>query len=390
MIFYNIKINNMFKFRNFEIDLTVPKTAKNSPILQQHSKYPNIKFRKFVILLGSNASGKTTLGKIICLIQNFVSGKDIGGYSFAKLKDSLANDKKEATWEVVFSNNNKLYLLEVGFNAGGVTYEKWKYINLSNLYYGTLIKELNKSTYKHEIVFDEALSFESYFMNVADLPKFQSQLKGRYGFLYSFSGLGGLSSTDLEDVSEDVISRIMKSFDNSIDKVTKSTEKPGNMVVRFKSGYTELINKDGSILQNDSSILSTGTKESIHLSYLLYQMTLRNRETWYVDEKMSYSHSEIEQQIIQILITLIDKLDGQVFVTSHNSDLLDMNFPNYNFMLLRKNTDGTISEVIQLEKFEKHNDRSLKTIIENDVFSTAPELDELIDLHESFFDNEIE
>jgi hypothetical protein len=176
---------------------------------------------------------------------------------------------------------------------------------------------------------------------------------------------------------------IIMSFDSSVQDVTNSEEVPGNKIIHFKNGHKEIVLKNGKLSDERSSVLSTGTKEGIMLAYMMYALFRNAYPTLYIDEKMSHSHSEIEEQIIQILITLINRIDGQVFITSHNSDLLNLDIPNYNFMLFKKNRDGSISNVIEPEKLVKHQNRKLKRIVEDDIFSTAPILDSLIDLHNS-------
>lgn len=380
MIIHELKLNNVLKFKDFEMDLSIPRTTSNSPILQQHKKYPNLKYKKFVILLGANASGKTTLGLAICMIQNFLSGKTLKIDLFSSVFEEL-KEGEEMTWEIIFSLGDYMYQNKTVFNSMGIVFEQWRMIKLSNLFYGTLKKKLLDSD-EETVEYLVEGEMKSYYIS----EQLKKNKYGDCGFLYSFSGDHD-DPVDMVDIDSKKLSQVMRSFDSSIESVTDSQDVPGSKVITFVNGYKEIINDDGSLAKADNSILSTGTKESIFLSYLICILEKEQR-TFYVDEKMSHVHSEIEQQIIQIMITLIDRSNGQIFVTSHNSDLLNMNFPNYNFMLLRKSKDGTISELIQPEKIESHHDRNLRSIVEKDVFSTAPQLDGLIDLHDSFFDEE--
>ncbi len=384
MIFYEIKLDDIFQFKNFSIDFTYSRESKYSPISQAHKKYPNLKYKKFAVLLGANASGKTTLGKALCFIQNFFSGKDISKLSFADIKSAFEEKtSNEITIETVFSTHSYMYYMSIKIGSKGITSETWKRINLKNISYIKHKKELDDSMpiFTKEIF--DTVSFVSYFLTSKENIHHRSEIQTSIGFIYSFSG----SDDNLidESVGLDIsyFKKIIMSFDNSINDVTESKDVQGNKIIHFKNGHKEIVLKNGRISDQTSSVLSTGTKEGIMLAYMMYALYRGAYHTLYVDEKMSHSHSEIEQQIIQILITLIDRIDGQVFITSHNSDLLNLSIPNYNFILFKKNRDGTISSVIEPEKFVKHQNRSLKRIVEDDIFSTAPILDNLIDLHDS-------
>ena len=384
MIFYEIKLDDIFQFKNFSVDFTYSRESKYSPITQAHKKYPNLKYKKFAVLLGANASGKTTLGKALCIIQNFLNGKDISRFTFANIKSSFEKGlNKEIAIETVFSTKSNMYYVSFMIGANGVTAETWKRITLKDLSYSKLKQELDKSTPIYTKDHFDTSSFLSYFLTSKENIMYRNEIQSDMGFIYSFSG----SDDNLidEGIGLDIsyLKKIIMSFDSSVEDVTNSEEVIGNKIIHFKNGHKEIVLKNGKLSDDTSSVLSTGTKEGIMLAYMMYALYRNAYHTLYIDEKMSHSHSEIEEQIIQILITLIDRIDGQVFITSHNSDLLDLDIPNYNFMLFKKNRDGTISKVIEPEKLVKHQNRKLKRIVEEDIFSTAPILDSLIDLHDS-------
>ena len=76
MIFLNIKIDNFYMFDDFNLDLTYPRMIKNSLIKNEKLPFSNsINVKKTNILMGGNASGKTTLGKILLQIQHILQGK---------------------------------------------------------------------------------------------------------------------------------------------------------------------------------------------------------------------------------------------------------------------------------------------------------------------------
>lgn len=383
MIFYEIRLNDIFQFKDFSLDLTYARDSKYSPIEQAHTKYPNLKYKKFAVLLGANASGKTTLGKALCIIQNFLSGKDISNFSFANLKSAFEKGiNKKIHIESTFSTYANMYRLSVEITQNGIVSEIWKKVSLKNLSYLKHKKELDESEPIYSKSNFDTTSFVSYFLTSKENIEFRNEIQTSIGFIYTFSG-SDINLID-ESIGLDVnyLKKIMMSFDSSIVDVSDSTEVIGNRIIHFNNGHKEIILKNGKLSDESSSVLSTGTKEGIMLAYMIYALYKGAYHTLYIDEKMSHAHSEIEEQVIQILISLVNKIDGQVFITSHNSDLLDLNIPNYNFMLFKKDRDGFIRKVIEPEKVVKHQNRKLRRIVEDDVFSTAPILDSLIDLHD--------
>ena len=75
---------------------------------------------------------------------------------------------------------------------------------------------------------------------------------------------------------------------------------------------------------------------------------------------------------------MINKLGGgeQLFFTSHNMDLLDMNLPRHSFFLRKREK----IEVVYPSEYIKKNDISLRNAMENDVFDVAPSSDKIYEL----------
>ena len=57
MIVLRLKTNGMFNFKDFDLKLSYPKRIANSTIGEEHLKgYPNFRFKKAIVLVGSNAT----------------------------------------------------------------------------------------------------------------------------------------------------------------------------------------------------------------------------------------------------------------------------------------------------------------------------------------------
>lgn len=74
--------------------------------------------------------------------------------------------------------------------------------------------------------------------------------------------------------------------------------------------------------------------------------------------------------------------DGQIFFTSHNPDILDMQYPKHTFCFLKKDVNNIREPItcIYASDYLKRNTDSLRSAVENDVFSIAPSVDLIYDL----------
>jgi len=82
--------------------------------------------------------------------------------------------------------------------------------------------------------------------------------------------------------------------------------------------------------------------------------------------------NQIEKTIISVIIDLIGK-ESQVFFTTHNLEILDMNLPIHSFIFLHR--DKYITEVVYPERIlVNKNDRGLKNLAENNLFNTIPDV----------------
>ena len=105
---------------------------------------------------------------------------------------------------------------------------------------------------------------------------------------------------------------------------------------------------------------------------------------YYCDEHFSYIQSDIEKRMFGIMVGLLKDKEQLIF-TTHNTDMLDLNIPKHSFAFLKKRVDQGICEevsVIYASDFLKRNTDSIRSAVENDVFSTLPD-DSLLDELES-------
>ena len=73
MVVMNLELNNLFGFQDFKVNFSYPKKLVKSTIENEYLETkPNFRYKKVNILMGANASGKTSLGKALVDIFNFL------------------------------------------------------------------------------------------------------------------------------------------------------------------------------------------------------------------------------------------------------------------------------------------------------------------------------
>ena len=75
------------------------------------------------------------------------------------------------------------------------------------------------------------------------------------------------------------------------------------------------------------------------------------------------------------------KPSEQLFFTTHNTDILDMNLPKHAYTFLRKDVNSEYPiTCVEASSLLKRGTDSLRNAVENDLFSTSPALELSYDL----------
>ena len=191
----------------------------------------------------------------------------------------------------------------------------------------------------------------------------------------------------ISGVNKDILERIIRTFDSSIigvsemkeTKDVKSGEKSASVfLIKFKNTDSIVVTSNGEI--TDSDRLSKGTFEAVTLSHFISSIVndhevLKNSEmipsmTYFLDEKLAFTHSELERMIVALIISKL-KENTQFFYTTHNLDVFELDLPVHSFIFIRK-TEGS-SEFVEASAFLKKNDRSMRNAVERDVFGVLPD-----------------
>lgn len=385
MILLNMKIDNLCMFDKFNIDFTINRLQGESIVGYERVKLaPEIKFKKLNIIMGGNATGKTTFGKILCRMENLLMGRP------SDLINMIYNRELPSNCEMLFVEDKYLFKYCIEINkekyVEKLKYTKLrktknlndhiKYLEKEKLYEvtGDLVSSGKDPAIMSKVV-DEKLEIEEV--------SFKAFFISRFCYYFRFASFtdNSVQPNITEDLLKDT-EKILKVIDNSIDSI-RAIESKGldnkddlsvwedDYYIVFKNGEQILVEESNPKSIKDNR-LSQGTIEAIEMSYILKNIN-HYPGTVYLDEQMAYMHTELSNDLILKLIE--SNQDSQLFITTHNENVLDLNVPIHSFTFLVRN-NGKI-EAVYPEKTLNKNDRKLKTYVQNNYFETYPELDGL-------------
>lgn len=359
MIVLGIKLDGIYGFDDFEISFSYPKKIKNSIIKEEHLKgRERFRYKKAIILMGANATGKTCLGKSLLSIFNFLQYRNpssiIDGISKEKAFfsiDFVNEDNILRRFECRIENSKRCFMQE---------YTAQIDINDS---YEMAVKKLSIVPTNDEDLIKQ--SFSIFVMN------------GKLNYHFVFPETHGSQKTELinQDNLLKTLRYVLGTLDPTLSDVAIANDLQNSFII--KRNGQEIIIQDGKLLNED--ILSSGTKEGINIALLLASMMDNVPGFYYCDEHFSYIHSDIEKRIFGIMLDHLPA-NSQLVFTTHNTDMLDLNLPKHTYMFLRKRKEeGRFKvESISGSDFLKRNTDSMRSAVENDVFSSLPD-DSLLD-----------
>ena len=354
MAIMNLCLDNFLVFNQFELCMSYPKRIVHSSIEGEHlSGRERFRYKKVVILMGANATGKTALGRILMSIFNFIDGKEYSSIT------RLIDDKRktaEFTIDLAFPSF-QLYRIKGSFSAlsdetdeyssDDVTVEVWNENILPNDSYERCVERLAA---KQPIIAD------SYIKALEQVPKMTWYCK------------------TLEMTLKSLDPRII-----GVSKVDEAVKTNRTYIVQYPN--CSAIIRNGTVI--DSRILSSGTVDGIGIANMITSMKLNDVSFYYYDEKFANIHSEAEKAFLSVFIDLLGP-DRQLFYTTHNSDILDMELPKHSFAFMRRDELGENKiSCIYASAYLKKNTDSLKNAVENDLFSSAPNVERILGIKDT-------
>ena len=362
MIILDVKLNNFYAFKNFHMSLTYPKKIVESTIKEEHLQgHPNFRYKKVNIIMGPNASGKSTFGYVLRDIFNFIDKKN---HTF--VTRSICSSSKEASFSIdIICQKDVMHRIickiapnETGdYSSEDIDLEVRSVQIRARDSYESCIKRLAEI---------EHIKKDSYVDELENMEKLY------WLFEYPRDTKRILSLPANDKVFLRVLENILMALDPAIQKVEQSSDVDNAYVVRLKNGAV--------IIQSDevfsTNLLSSGTKSGVEVAVVVSSLIPGLNSFYYCDEKFSYIHSDIEKAILSLMIDAI-RPNEQLFFTTHNTDILEMDLPKHAFTFLRRDLDDADHPVtcVNASDFLKRNTDSLKKAVENDLFNIAPATD---------------
>jgi len=371
MVLMDVKFNNIYGFNKFHMNFSYPRKLKKTTIANENIPGRlNFRYKKAIILMGSNATGKTTLGKALLSICNYI----IHGTPDS-IVAIVGDNKKPASYTIEYVQKSTMKLIRFTTN----------YYPYNNPEEGRLIQSTYSSCDIREN--DSYEKCKSELDNRKPIPITPSSFdtitdNGTLGFRYRLTE----SSRDtvfnkLSDIKPvlflDTLNKILRTLDPSFDNIVPSKEIENSYIIN--RGNQQIIIKDGNIDSNDS-LLSTGTKEGVDIAIIVAAIRQHLNGFYYVDEQFSHIQSDLEKRIFSTMVRKLGPFEQLIF-TTHNADLMDLNIPKHSYAFLRKEkikNEFVINVTFASEKLKRDTD-CLRCAEENDVFESLPD-ESLLDI----------
>lgn len=362
MVVLDVRLDNFYSFKNFHMNLTYPKKIVGSCIQEEHlANRPNFRYKKVNVIMGANASGKTTFGRMLMNIFNFIEKKN-----YELLADAICDKKEKASFvlDLVIKSNT---LYRIICKISPCVAEKYSIENFE--------LEIRKENIRANDSYESCVKrLESMVYSPADnyIDELEKVERLDWLFEYPEDTKRILRLPDNDEKFRLVLENVLKALDPSILCVEVSQDVKKAYVIRLKD--KAVILQDGESF--DTKVLSSGTKAGVEVALVISGLMQGHYTFCYCDEKFPYIHTEIEKAVLSLMIEFLHPND-QLFFTTHNTDILDMNLPKHSFTFLRKDMDMEDCPItcVDASSLLKRSTDSLKNAVDNDLFSCAPAVD---------------
>lgn len=371
MIVMDLKLDNLCAFRDFHVNFSYPKKIVNSYIENENLEgLPNFRYKKVNIIMGSNATGKTSLGRIILSIFVLIGERNID-----IITRHISNEDKTASFAMDFVNEDsggyRLYRIKAVFDPS----EDHDY---SSENVKIRIESTNiRPRENYETCAKRLDSIMTGFTDANYITELEKLKNLSWYFSFPFDTLQ--PKYNIEDGEEylAILERTLRVLDPAIKSVFKIENLDDTYAIKMAD--KNIIIQEGEIL--NSSLLSSGTKAGIDIANIVSSIKMGTHSFYYCDEKFSYVHSDIEKGFLSLMINQL-KSNSQFFFTTHNLDILDLPLPKHSFNFLKKETfeDGQVISIINAANYLKKSTDSLRNAVDNDLFSVSPNLDSLYEI----------
>ncbi len=373
MIVMNLKVDNLCGFRSFSINFSYPKKVVHSSIPEEYLEgRPNFRYQKAIILMGTNASGKTSIGKIIMAIFNFLCRQDI-----PQMIALVGHKANPAYAQMDFVIKEMLYRIMIRIDP--VFDENKKPVN------STISASLQKTDIgirdNYEICSQRLDSENPDF--ITDYVKLQKEIPN-FGWYFTYPEDGNENAIPISKKSSifpEVLKEVLMTMDQAITNVRPLEHVDSTYLIQSSNLDDTIILKDGKILKADRQRLSSGTIHGFQVAAIMSALLEHQNGFYFCDELFSYTASDIEKACLSVMVQCLGK-NEQLFFTTHNQEILTLPYPKHSFVFLSKEKvdQEVYAKPYKASDFLKKQSDSVKNAADNDLFSAAPDLNPIFDL----------
>ena len=375
MILLKISLDNVYGFKRFEANFSYPRKIVNSIIEEEYLQdRPNFRYKKAVILMGANASGKTCLGKALLNIFKMVNSLDVSDVI------TMIPVGETGTFSIDFVNEGFI------LHRLSCTIDNHARAGIANIkVYAMRFRYANtdigpKDSYEK----CAARLEESSDMNFSQFEEIAKTI-GKIDYTFSCPDIKPeLKVAKLNKRSTlQILKAVIGTLDPTLKDIRISKDLKNSFIIRRASD--EIIIQDGKLLNRE--YLSSGTAEGVDIAFFLALLFAGKDGFYYCDEHFSYIQTNIEKRIFGLMLDNLGPNEQLIF-TTHNTDMLDLNLPKHAYAFLRKRAEDQFRVSVQFaSELLKRDTDSVRSALENDMFSAIPD-DSLLDSLEKGWGNE--
>ena len=372
MILMDVRADNFYAFKDFHINFSYPKKIVGSTIEGEFlPEKTNFRYKKLVILMGANATGKSSLGKLLMNIFNFIDKKEV-----TKLTDVIQDPAKDASFSVDFVIAQET-LYRVSGRITPPENENYKSTDIRVKVESAVIRKRD--------------SYETCLEQLSENPETASksyvekldQVNGM-SWMFAFPMTTDNLTKAYKPINEaryvEILKNTLRALDPRIKDVFPFPKRDNTYVVEYENQPVFIA--EGKVL--GAEMMSSGTIEGIGVANIIAAIKTGAYGFMYCDEKFSHIHGESERAFLSLLVECLGD-EEQLMVTTHNTDLLDMDLPKHAFVFLRRKyygEDGYILDCVSASDYLKRSTDSIRSAVENDLFAASPDLETIYKLVE--------
>ena len=353
MIVLNLELRGIYGFDDFNINFTYPKKLVKSIVGDEHLKgRERFRYKKINVLMGSNATGKTSLGRALLKIFNYI------------------NTGNEALLLEMATEDRSYFMIDF-VNEGFTMHRLGGNINKAEgsvdvHYYASEIGELDFYERCVENLKDYTGEIEGKGLK---LRKRVGEINSRFAYPEIATSLQ-TAGTETNELLK-TFRAVLATLDPTLTDIDILQGAKDTFIIRRRG--TDILIQEGKLLNRE--VLSSGTAEGIDVAVFLAAMMTKEKMFYYCDEHFSYIHSEIEKAIFGLMMERIQD-DEQLIFTTHNMDMLDLNLPKHSYTFLKKEVLDGENKVtaVPASSLLKKNTDSVRSAVDNDMFGTLPDL----------------